>query len=158
MQTGQRTRKSELSTIDTAYLLAGMLLVAQYFDQNNPDESELRSLAEALSRRVDWRWALNDRLTVANGWTPEEGFLKDRWKGYNEALLLYVLGLGSPTFPLPTASYAAWVQTYHWEKLYGYEFLYSGPLFTHQLSHLWIDFRGIQDDFMQHKGIDYFEN
>ena len=79
-------------------------------------------------------------------------------EGYDEALLLYVLGLGSPSLPLPEGCYAAWTSTYRWEQCYGYEYLYAGPLFTHQLSHVWIDFRGIQDTFMREKGIDYFEN
>jgi hypothetical protein len=81
-----------------------------------------------------------------------------RWEGYDEAMLLYILGLGSPAHPLPESSYAAWTSTYRWEHCYGYEYLYAGPLFTHQLSHIWIDFRGIQDAFMRGKGIDYFEN
>ena len=81
-----------------------------------------------------------------------------RWQGYNEALILYVLGLGSPTHPLPEKSYRAWTSTYRWKKLYGHEFLYGAPLFMHQLSHLWIDFRGIQDAFMRRQAIDYFEN
>ena len=73
-------------------------------------------------------------------------------------MLLYVLGLGSPAHPLPESCYTAWTSTYRWEHCYGYEYLYAGPLFTHQLSHIWIDFRGIQDAFMRAKGIDYFEN
>ena len=77
---------------------------------------------------------------------------------YDEAMLLYILGLGSPTHPLPESCYAGWTSTYRWEHFYGYEYLYAGPLFTHQLSHVWIDFRGIQDAFMRVKGIDYFEN
>ena len=95
---------------------------------------------------------------VTHGWTPERGFQRHRWKGYNEALLLYVLGLGSETHPLPSTSYSAWTKTYVWKNLYGHEFLFGGPLFMHQLSHVWIDFRGIQDDFMRRQGIDYFEN
>jgi hypothetical protein len=79
-------------------------------------------------------------------------------EGYDEAMLLYILGLGSPDHPLPESSYAAWASTYRWEHCYGYEYLFAGPLFTHQLSHIWIDFRGIQDAFMREKGIDYFEN
>ena len=78
--------------------------------------------------------------------------------GYDEALLLYILGLGSPTHPLPAESYAAYCSTYQWKEIYGRELLYSGPLFTHQLSHLWIDFRGIRDAFMRERGSDYFEN
>ena len=89
--------------------------------------------------------------TVTHGWKPESGFLNYRWQGYDEALLLYVLGLGSPTHPLPEESYTAWASTYKWEHCYGQEYLYAGPLFTHQLSHVWIDFRGIQDAFMRGK-------
>jgi hypothetical protein len=84
--------------------------------------------------------------------------LKYRWEAYNEAILLYALGLGSPTYPLPEDSYQAWTQTYEWKEIYGYEYLFCGPLFTHQLSHVWIDFRGIQDAVMRERGIDYFEN
>ena len=122
------------------------------------DEREISKLADALYRRVDWQWAQNGGLTVAHGWKPERGFLKSRWEGYSEAILLYVLGLGSPTHALPERSYKAWTRTYRWKKLYGHEFLYAGPLFIHQLSHVWIDFRGIRDDYMRERGIDYFEN
>ena len=118
----------------------------------------MRRLADSLYRRVDWQWARNGRATVSHGWKPETGFLRYRWQGYNEALILYVLGLGSPTHPLPEKSYLAWTSTYRWKKLYGHEFLYGAPLFMHQLSHLWIDFRGIQDAFMRRQAIDYFEN
>ncbi len=158
MQTGRRAWRSELSTIDTTFLLAGALLAAGYFDRETEDEREVRALADALYRRADWQWAQNGDLAVSHGWRPEKGFLRYRWKGYNEAILLYVLGLGSPTYPLPAASYAAWTETYRWKTLYGMPFLYAGPLFIHQLSHIWIDFRGIQDDFMRGYGIDYFEN
>jgi hypothetical protein len=129
-----------------------------YFDRDTTEEREIRSLADALYRRADWQWALNGGPTVSMGWKPESGFLRCRWEGYSEALLLYVLGLGSPTSPLPQESYGAWTETYRWKKLYGYEFLFAGSLFIHQLSHLWIDFRGIQDRFMREHGIDYFEN
>lgn len=158
MQTGRRVWNCELSTIDSTFLLAGVLTAAMYFNQDVQDESELRNLADALYRRADWRWAQNHGTTVTHGWKPESGFLKYRWEGYDEALLLYVLGLGSPTHALPAESYAAWTSTYQWQKLYGHEFLFAGPLFIHQFSHMWIDFRGIQDDFMRAKGIDYFEN
>jgi hypothetical protein len=97
-------------------------------------------------------------VTVTHGWKPESGFLEYRWEGYDEALVLYILGLGSPTHPLPESSYAAWASTYEWKNSYGYDYLYAGPLFTHQISHVWIDFRGIQGTFMRDKGIDYFEN
>src|SRR6266516_2512142 len=81
----------------------------------------------------------------SHGWMPETGFLPYRWEGYDESLLLYILGLGSPSFPLPFESYQAWAAKYEWKKIYDYEYLYAGPLFTHQFSHLWLDFRGIQD-------------
>jgi len=158
MKTGRRVWNCELSTIDSAFLLAGALAAATYFDRDTEDEYEIRGLADALYRRADWRWALNGGATVTHGWKPETGFLPYRWKGYDEALLLYVLGLGSPTYPLPEESYAAWASTYEWKTIYGLDYLYSGPLFTHQLSHLWVDFRGIQDAFMCDRGIDYFEN
>jgi len=158
MKTGRRAWKSELSTIDTTFFLAGALSAAGYFNRAAKEENEIRSLADALYRRADWRWALNGGTKVSMGWKPESGFLKHRWEGYSEALLLYALGLGSPTFPLPEKSYQAFTKTYKWKKLYGIEFLYAGPLFIHQLSHVWIDFRGIQDEFMRGKGIDYFEN
>jgi hypothetical protein len=158
MVTGRRAWQCELSTVDTAFLLAGALTTGMYFDANTPDERELRMLADALYRRVDWQWARDGGATVTHGWKAESGFLKYRWEGYDEALLLYALGLGSPTYPLPRSSYVAWASTYRWEQCYGYDYLYAGPLFIHQLSHVWIDFRGIQDAFMREKGIDYFEN
>lgn len=158
MQTGRRAWQCELSTVDSAFLLAGALTAGIYFDADTADEQEIRTLSDALYRRADWQWAQNEGATVTHGWKPESGFLKYRWEGYDEAMLLYMLGLGSPTHPLPESSYAAWASTYRWERSYGYEYLYAGPLFTHQLSHVWIDFRGIQDEFMRSKGIDYFEN
>ena len=156
--TGRRAWQSELSTIDTAILIAGALTAGAYFDRSTARESEIRKLADSLYRRVDWNWARNGAVSVAHAWTPEAGFDPDRWEGYNEALILYVLGLGSPTHPLPRDSYRAWTATYRWKRLYGHEFLYGGPLFMHQLSHVFVDFRGIQDAFMRDHGIDYFEN
>ena len=158
MQSGRRAWQCELSTVDTTILLAGVLTAAAYFDADTPDEEEVRTLADGLYRRAEWSWAQNGGLTVTHGWKPESGFLPYRWEGYDEALVLYVLGLGSPTHPLPEESYKAWASTYEWKSQYGYEYLYAGPLFTHQISHVWIDFRGIQDAFMRDKGIDYFEN
>jgi len=158
MDTGRRAWECELSTIDSTFLLAGILTSATYFDGDTPEERELRSLAEELHARVDWTWALHAGETVSMGWKPDSGFLPYRWEGYNEALILYVLALASPTHPIPAESYKSQTKTYAWKVLYGLEFLYGGPLFIHQLSHMWIDFRGIQDDFMREKGIDYFEN
>ncbi|MDP3833530.1 MAG: glucoamylase family protein [Hydrogenophaga sp.] len=158
MQTGRRAWECELSTVDTTFLLAGALMAAMYFDADSTDEAEIRTLGVALYRRANWQWAQNGGATVTHGWKPETGFLPYRWEGYDEALLLYVLGLGSPTFPLPQESYAAWTSTYQWKHCFGQDYLYAGSLFTHQLSHVWIDFRDIQDAFMRGKGIDYFEN
>jgi hypothetical protein len=134
MRTGKRVWNCELSTVDTAFLLAGMLAAAVYFANEAADEREIRTLADELYRRVDWEWAQNGGATVTHGWKPESGFLPYRWQGYDEALFLYLLGLGSPTHSL------------------------CDPLFTHQVSHLWVDFRGIQDAYMRGKNIDYFEN
>ncbi len=158
MRTGNRVWKCELSTIDTALLIAGMLLAGAYFSGGAAAEKEIRALSQELYERVDWRWAANSGLTVTHGWTPENGFLPYRWEGYDEALILYLLALGTPSFSLAQESYAAWASTYTWRNVYDFEFVYSGPLFTHQLSHIWTDFRGIQDSYMRSKSIDYFEN
>lgn len=158
MATGARAWRCELSTVDSALLLGGMLASAAYFDGQAPAEREIRDLAERLYARVDWQWAQNGGATVTHGWTPEGGFLPYRWEGYDEALLLYLLGLGSPTHPLPAASYQAWASTYEWKNVYGVDYLYAGPLFTHQLAHVWVDFRGVQDAFMREHASDYFEN
>jgi hypothetical protein len=158
MKTGRRAGNCELSTIDSTFLIAGALTSAEYFDRDVESEREIRTLAHDIYARVDWQWALNKGTAVSLGWKPERGFIKYRWQGYSEALILYVLGLASPTYPLPARSYGAWTATYKWKKLYGHEFLYAGPLFIHQLSHMWIDFRGIQDHYMRSREIDYFEN
>ncbi|MEI2299868.1 glucoamylase family protein [Ensifer sp. MJa1] len=158
IETGQRVWECELSTIDSAFLFAGALTVAAYFDEQNAEEAEIRQLANALYGRADWNWACNHELTLSHGWRPESGFIPYRWRGYDEGLLLYILGLGSPTHPLPPESYRAYTESYDWRNIYGRELLYSGPLFTHQLSHMWIDFRGIRDDFMREHDSDYFLN
>jgi hypothetical protein len=158
MARGRRVWDCELSTVDTAFLFAGALTAAVYFDWEDEQEERIRRLAHGLYERADWRWALNGGTTLTHGWKPESGFLRYRWRGYDEALLLYALALGSPTSPIPEESYSAWLSTYRWKEIYGYEFLYAGPLFVHQLSHVWIDFRQIQDAFMREIGIDYFEN
>lgn len=159
MQTGRRAGGCELSTVDTAILMAGVLTAASYFTATSEQEGEIRELAESLLRRVDWQWALNGGTTVSHGWKPESGFLTCRWDtGYSEALILYALALGSPTFPIDPQGYKEWISTFEWKKVYDIEYLYAGPLFIHQMSHLWVDFRGIHDDFNRKKGIDYFEN
>ena len=156
MGTGKRVWQCELSLIDTALLIAGVLVAGCYFDAEG--EREIRETADALYRRVDWRWAQNGARGLSQGWMPESGFLHYGWEGYNEAALLYALGLGSPTFPLTPAAYVTWQLTYQWENLLGRDVLYSGPLFTHLFSHAWIDFRGVRDAFMREKASDYFEN
>ena len=158
METGARVWQSELSMVDTALLIAGALTASAYFSQDSADETELREIADKLYRRVDWRWAQDERGVVKQGWKPESGFLHYVWQGYNEAIVLYVLALGSPTHALEENGYEAWTVTYQWENLYGYDFLYAGPLFIHQFSHAWIDLRGIRDRFMREKCCDYFEN
>src|SRR3954451_15791240 len=158
METGRRVWDCELSTIDSAFLFAGMLTCAAYFDRDTEDEAEVRRLAVELYGRADWNWARDGGPAVTHGWRPETGFIPHRWTGYDEALLIYILGLGSPTHPLPPESYAKYCSTYAWKEIHGRELLYSGPLFTHQLSHLWVDFRGIRDAFMRDRGSDYFEN
>ncbi len=158
MRTGARTWRSELSVMDTALLLAGVLCAASYFAEDTPREREIRNTADFLYDRVDWPWARGEVVTTRQGWTPEGGFLRDGWDGYNEAAILYILGLASPTRPLGEDSYRSWTAAYQWRKIYGFEYLYAGPLFIHQFSHAWIDFAGIQDPFMRGKGSDYFRN
>jgi hypothetical protein len=158
MTTGRRVWQCELSPIDTALLVAGMLTASAYFCEDTKDEFEIRQLTELLYRRIDWRWAQNKAAPVSQGWKPECGFLHYGWEGYNEAAILYVLAAGSPTHPVSRDSFLAWTLTYQWENLYGHDFLYAGPLFVHQFSHAFIDFRGIRDRFMREKRSDYFEN
>ena len=157
-RTGARVWRSELSMIDTALLIAGALSASMYFTAESTDEIALRGLVDFLYRRVDWRWAQNDGDTIRQGWKPECGFLHYGWEGYSEAILLYVLAMGSPTHPIVGDCYKAWTATYQWENLYDHDYLYAGPLFVHHFSHAWIDFRGIRDRFMREKRSDYFEN
>ncbi|MHA6688513.1 glucoamylase family protein [Mesorhizobium sp. A556] len=158
IRTGVRVWRCELSMVDTALLIAGALTASAYFDSDSDEESELRRIVDTLYRRIDWIWALGGETTIRLGWKPECGFLHYGWEGYNEAIVLYVLALGSPTHPLEAHSYEAWTGTYQWENLYGHDFLYAGPLFVHQFSHAWIDFRDIRDRFMREKKCNYFEN
>jgi hypothetical protein len=158
LHTGARVWRSELSMVDTALLIAGALTASMYFTSDTPEETELRELVETLYLRVDWQWSQGGAATIRQGWKPECGFLHYGWEGYNEATILYVLAMGSPTHALTGDCYEAWTATYQWENLYGYDFLYAGPLFVHQFAHAWIDFRGIRDRFMREKRCDYFEN
>ena len=139
MRTGARVWNSEVSSIDTALLLAGVLTVRQCF---GPEDAQIARFSEALYRRVDFTWMLaGDPLLLAHGWRPESGFLRARWDHYCELMILYLLGIGSPAHPIPPESWRAWsrpVMTFQ-------DFRYvSGPdpLFVHQYSHAWVDFRG----------------
>lgn len=148
----------ELSSIDTALLLAGALACQSFFDGADPGETEIRSLADALYRGADWTWLQPRPPLVAMGWTPEHGLHDHDWRGYDEAMILYVLALGSPTHSVSPQAWQEYTRTYTWAAWYGQEYVAFPPLFGHQFSHVWIDFRGIQDDYMRSRGIDYFEN
>jgi hypothetical protein len=158
--TGERADASELSTIDTALLLGGVLFCQSYFDGDDADETEIRRLAETIYGRVDWRWAQPRAPAIVHGWTPEEGFLEFDWRGYNEAMIIYLLALGSPTCPVDASAWGAWTSTYDqcWRGSFGLPHLSFGPLFGHQYCQSWVDFRGLQDAFLRSRGIDYFEN
>lgn len=163
MQTGRRFHAApwvELSSIDTTLLLGGVLFAQSYYDRNTKDEKEIRRLADEIYRAVDWPWFTDGSPFVQGGWTPEHKYDLNYWRGYNEAMLLYVLALGSPTHPVDAGAWKRWTETNDrtWGTFQGQEHLGFGPLFGHQYSHVWIDFRGIQDDYMRDKGIDYFQN
>ncbi len=159
MVTGKRAWQSELSTIDTALLMAGVLSVRAYFKGADNDEAEIRRIADELYKRIDWQWACNGRNTLTHGWYPETGFIKFRWnRDYNEGLVMYMMALGSPTYPIKKVGCDEWTATFKVSPAYGIDYLYAGPLFIHQFSHMWIDFRGIHDDFNRRAGFDYFEN
>src|SRR5438270_11221441 len=111
IDTGRRVWNCELSTLDSAFLFAGVLTCASYFDADTADEAEIRRLADALYGRADWDWARDGGPTLTHGWRPRTGFIPHRYQGYDEGVLLYVLGLGSPTHPLPPESYAAYCAT-----------------------------------------------
>ena len=163
METGRRFERVELSTIDTGLLLMGVLACREYFDRADAGDAEVRALADTLYFRVDWPWAANGAPSLTMGWHPERvgtngGFIEARWIGYNEAMLLYALALGSPTHPLGPEAWTAWTSRYQWGRFHGQEFIQFAPLFGHQYSHVWIDYRGIRDDYTRRSGIDYFEN
>ena len=160
MRSGARSNESEVSTVDTALLLAGMLFCQTYFDGDDPEEIEIRTLAEEIYRRVDWTWAQPRPPAVALAWTPEGGFAGLDWNGYNEAMLVYLLALGSPTHPVDEQAWTLWTSSYdkYWGTLYDQTYLSFAPLFGHQYTHVWVDFRGIQDSYMREHGLDYFEN
>ena len=159
---GTRFADCELSTVDTALLLAGVLHCQAYFDRADPVEQKIRALAEDLYARVDWRWAQYRAPSICHGWKPETGFLESDWKGYNEAMLVYLLALGAPQHAVAPDAWQAWTSTYDsasWGASdYGPVHLRFAPMFGHQFTHCWVDFRGIQDDYMRLHALDYFEN
>jgi hypothetical protein len=160
MRTGKRANNSEVSTVDTALLLAGMLFCESYFDSANKQDVEIRKLVNRIYGRADWTWAQPRAPAVALAWTPEAGFTGTDWNGYNEAMLVYLLALGSPTHPIAADAWSQWTSTYnkYWGTLYNETYLGFAPLFGHQYTHVWVDFRGIQDAYMKAHDLDYFEN
>lgn len=169
---GTRLRDVELSTVDTSLLLGGILFAQSYYDRANPVEAEIRNLAERIYRRVDWTWAqrtatgtqaknLANSHGITMGWRPERGWEPHDWVGYDEGMLVYVLALGSPTHPVGRDAWdKGWAVRLEsqWGVFEGQEHLQFAPLFGHQYSHIWVDFRGIREPFIASKGIDYFEN
>ena len=147
MKENKRWGRTEISSIDTALLIAGVIFTGEYFKG-----TEIEKLADEIYERVDWKWMLNGGKTFSHGFRPESGFIPYRWSDYNEAAILYILAIGSPTHPIPPECWRAWGRTpYNCYK--EYKFFGATALFTHQYSHIWIDFRNKEDDFA-----DYFEN
>lgn len=159
MQSGARfARDVELSTVDTTWFLAGALSCQVYFDATNPAEQEIRDLVENIYRRVEWTWAQPRPPLVSMGWTPEHGQHHLDWRGYDESMMVYILALGSPTHPIDAAAWPVYCSTYQWRNFFGFAHVNFAPLFGHQYTHVFVDFRGIRDAYMRSKGIDYFEN
>ncbi|RZL37293.1 MAG: Tat pathway signal protein [Rubrivivax sp.] len=160
MKEGLRFGRCELSTVDTALLLMGALHAQSFFDGGHAEEAAIRALVDELYGRVDWTWAQVRPPSIGHGWLPEKGHLPNDWKGYNEAMMVYLLALGSPTRPVQPEAYEAWLSTYDrsWGESQGQSLLRFAPLFGHQFTHCWVDFRGIRDSYMREKGLDYFEN
>jgi len=160
VQTGVRFEDCELSTVDTALLLGGMLFSRSYFGRDDPVEAEIRRAVDTVYARVEWDWAQPRAPLICHGWTPEKEFIRYDWQGYNEAMLVYLLALAAPEHPVGPEAWKAWARHYgdSWGMLYGFEHLTFAPLFGHQYSHTWYDFRGVQDEFMRSHGLDYFDN
>ena len=156
--TGTRFQDVELSNVDTGLLFMGALFCQSYFDRGTTAERRIRALTDSLVRRADWKWMRVRPPLLSLGWTPRAGFLPYDWRGYNETLFMHVLAAGSPTHAVGADTYRAWTDGYHWGTFQGESYLGFAPLFGHQYSHVWIDFKGIRDDVMRAKGMDYFEN
>jgi len=158
MKTAERFKDVELSTVDTSLLMAGVLFAQSYFDRDNATEKAIGDTAETLYERIDWQWEQARPPAISMGWTPEQGFHTYDWRGYNEAMIVIILALGSPTHPVDPAAWGEYHKTDKWGTFYGQQHFLFAPLFGHQYSQIWIDFRGIQDDNIRAHGIDYFEN
>ena len=158
MTTARRTWTSELSTIDTGLLLAGIIDARQYFNGSDSIETRLRAVADSIYYRMNWNQMRNLNPGIMMGWTPEHGFIPAQWVGYNEATIMYILALGSPTYPVDYTAWQTWTFGYQPGSYYGYSYIIFPPLFGHQYSHCWIDFRNINEPYMANNGITYFEN
>jgi hypothetical protein len=160
MKTGARFRTVELSTVDSTILFMGMLFAGAFFDRDDPAEAEIRRLSAEIYARAEWAWFQDGRKAIPMGWHPETGFIARNWDGYNEGMFVFILGLGSPTHPVAAGSWDAWTEPYprFWRGAGETRHLAFAPLFGHQYSHVWIDFRGIRDAAMREAGLDYFEN
>jgi len=156
MSSGARYRDVELSTVDTALLMAGVLFCQSYFD--HPDEAPVRAVAESLYARVEWDWSQVRPPAISHGWKPESGFLEYDWVGFNETMLVQILALGAPLHPATGDVWTNWTKNYRWGEFQGHEYVGFAPLFGYQYTHVWIDFRGIRDAYGREKGLDYFEN
>ena len=154
---------TELSTIDTALLLAGIIDAKQYFNSGDATEVQIRTLADQIYGRVDWTFVQNaSPPAIKHGWKPGVGFIDGGayWTGYNEMMIMYLLALGSPTHPVPASDWTTWYSSYYYTDpgYGGHAYVIFPPLFGHQYSHCWIDFRNRRDGVMQFLGFDYFEN
>lgn len=159
--TGLRVAEwSELSSIDTGLLISGVLFAQSYYDRDIPREREIRDLADQFYRRIDWNWMKAHGPWLSMGWSPPDSFIPTDWKGYNEGLILYLLALASPTHPLPASTWRQWTATYEgqWGEFQGHRLLNFAPLFGHQYTESWVDFRGLRDDFNRRHDDDYFQN
>jgi hypothetical protein len=162
MNAATRSGSSELSSIDTTLLLAGILYAKQYFNGNNATETGVQTLSSAIFNRVNWLWFAPDvpgTNGVRMGWLPESGFSTfGDWIGYDEGMMIYLLGIGAASNALPAACWSYWTSGYDWATYYGESFVTFPPLFGHEYSHCWIDFRHIGDAYMNAENSTYFEN
>jgi hypothetical protein len=158
MNDATRTWTCELSTIDTGLLLAGIIDARQYFNGSDSMETRIRALADSIYYRMNWDLMRNFNPGIMLGWHPETGFIRAQWIGYNEATIMYILALGSPTYPVDYTAWQTWTQGYQPGAYYGYSYIIFPPLFGHQYSHCWIDFRAINEPYMAQHGLTYFEN